>query len=116
MRSLKISLVLFALLLICIVANSLYIHRCSEQLSELTDAVAAGASTDRLEHFWRSNKRLIGLSISETYLDNVSRLIVSVKHNRAEGREDEVRKDLALISDTAESMRRYEELSIESLF
>ena len=116
MRSLKISLILFAVLLICITVNSIYIHQCTERLLVLTEEVSLGASTDTLEDFWRTNKKFIGLSISETQLDNISRLIVSVGCHQKSGQDKELKESLALLADAAQNMRRYEELSVENIF
>ena len=116
MRALRISLILFAVLLICITVNSIYIHRCTERLLELTEEVSLGASTDALEDFWHTNEKFIGLSVSEAHLDNVSRLIVSVGCYRSSGQEDELKKELSLLEDAALSIRRYETLSIENIF
>ena len=116
MRSLKISLILFAILLICITVNSIYIHYCTQRLLELTDEVAHGASTDSLVAFWETNRKFIGLSISETQLDNISRLIVSVGCHQKSGQDEELKESLALLTDAAQNMRRYEELSVENIF
>ena len=116
MRSLKISLTLFAALIICIIFNSLYLHQCSAHLSEAAATVKNEADVVELENFWNNNKQFIGLSISETHLDYISRLIISVKYNCKYQNTSELQKDLSLLADSAEDIKRYERFSIENLF
>ena len=116
MKSLKISLVLFSMLIICIIINSLYIYHSAARLSEAACTITDEQSINELENFWKTNKQYIGLSISETQLDHISRLIISIKCNYRSQNDSELKKDIALLIDAAEDIRRYEKFSIENLF
>ena len=116
MKSLKISLVLFVILVICIIINSFYIHRSADRLSEAARTVSDKESIQELEDFWRANKQYIGLSISEAQLDHISRLIISVKCNYECQNSADLQNDIALLIDAAEEIKRYERFSIGNLF
>ena len=116
MRSLKISLTLFAMLIICIVFNSLYISRCADKLLSQADAILVSRSTEELDSFWKSNKKYIGMSISEIQLDNISRLIVCIHCDIEQKNYANLEKDVALLCEAADGIRKYEKLSIENLF
>ena len=116
MKALHISLILFAILAICIVVNVIFIHRTADRLLELSSDVPTESSLAELEKFWESRKEFVGLSISEVHVDNVSRLIIAVRHAYESKNEFELRKNLALLSDAAEGIKRYERLSLENIF
>lgn len=116
MKALRISLILFWILVICIVSNVIFIHNCADRLLELSTAPPTEETLSELEEFWESRKEFVGLSISEVHIDNVSRLIISARHAYESGDKFELKKDLALLSDAAEGIRRYERLSLENIF
>ena len=116
MRSLKITIFLFSLLIICIIFNSLYIRRCSEVLEDSAEALLTGAQAEELEKFWEENRKYIGISVSENQLDNISRLVISAKYNQKHGDRAALEKDVALLMQAAEGLRRYEELTVENIF
>ena len=118
MRSLRISLALFAILLICIIINVIFIHSYADKL----DASASELSSPdeeklcRLEEHWSKNKKFIGLSISENHLDSISKIIVSIRCAYEAGDDIELKKNLALLADASDAIRRYEKLSPENIF
>ena len=116
MRSLKITLVLFSALVLCIVFNSLYIRRCADRISEMAEGIRMGEDVGELEDFWSKNEKLFGISISETQLDYISRLIISIKHNQIYKNTSELEKDISLLTDAVEGVQRYERFSLENIF
>ena len=116
MRSLKITLILFSILMICIIFNIIYINRCADILTEKADAVLRGEQARELRDFWESNKEYIGISISEAQLDSISRLIITVEYDQLHGSRQELKKDVALLTDAIGGIRRYEKLSIQNIF
>ena len=116
MRSLIITSILFLLLILCIILNSLYIHRCADQISAMAEMILEGNDAAQLETFWKNNRSYIGISISEDQVDNISRIIASVRINQESGNMPELEKDIAHLLQAAESMRQYERLSLQSLF
>lgn len=116
MRSFKITVVLFLILMICIIFNSLYIHRCADSLTEKAEAILNGGQTQELKVFWETNKKYIGISISEAQLDNISRLITVIDFNQRQGNRQELETNIALFTDAVEGMRRYEKISIQNIF
>ena len=116
MRSLKITVFLFSLLIICIILNSLYIHSCADGLENRAEALLMGAEAGELEVFWESNKKYVGISVSEAQIDNISRLIVSARFNQKHGNISDLEKDVALLIQAAEGLRKYEEITVENIF
>lgn len=116
MRSLKITLVLFSALVLCIVFNSLYIRRCADRISEMAEGIRMGEDVGELEDFWSKNEKLFGISISETQLDYISRLIISIGHDHRNGNTSELEKNIALLTDAVQGIRRYESFSLENIF
>ena len=116
MRSLSITVALFLLLIICIIFNSLYIHRCADRITEMATEILDGCEARELEMFWNNNKAYVGISISEAQIDNISRIITSIQLDQEYGNTPELEKDVALLLQAVESLRQYESLSIQSLF
>ena len=118
MKALIISVILFVLLIACIISNVGYIHTCADRLEILAGAMETPTDEElaALEAFWDKNEGLIGLSVSSVHLDSISKTIVSIRSAYEVGNKEELLKQCALLSDSANDVRRLEQLAIENIF
>jgi len=118
MRSLIISITLFLILTIAIIINVGFIHNTADYMSSAATALRTPTENELsdLENFWERNQEKIGLSISNTYLDGIGRIIISLRCAYEAGDIQEVQKNCALLNDAAEEIRRTERLSLGNIF
>lgn len=116
MRSLYISLTLFCLLIACVICNSIFIHHSADTILEYSTAPTDAADIDDLCDFWEKRRELIGLSVSEIKLENIDRIVVSIRCDFNSGDEASLEKDLVLLADAAEGLKRHERISLENIF
>ena len=118
MKSFSISLTLFMLLAVCMIANVIFIHDCADRIKQATEelSVPTDQKLCELEELWSSRKKYIGLSVSEKHLDNVSQIMIALRSAYESGDDGEFKKNLALLTASSDEIKKYECLSIENIF
>ncbi len=118
MKSLIISVTLFLLVALCIIINVGYIHSTADKIEKA--AVGLAEPTEEkisaLEELWKKNEGILGLSLSSTFLENVSKTVVSLRCAHESGDAAEYEKNRAFLFHCAEGIRGLERLSIENIF
>ena len=117
MRSTLISIILFSLLLCGIIINGIYVHNVSSQLTQYADKLSPQNENtlSELEDYWSTNKNRLGISISGAYLDGVEKTIISMRSAYDEGDEVEFRKNIHLLRQSAETIKRSERISLDAI-
>lgn len=118
MRSLIISVTLFVLVVLCVILNVGYIHSTADKIDNAAADLAEPTEEklSALEELWEKNEGLLGLSLSSTFLESVSKTIVSLRCAYESGDRAEYEKNRALLFLCAEGIRGLERLSIENIF
>lgn len=120
MKALIISLILFSLLIFCTVTNAVFINDSASFIADSAKKLQSCDDCDEtiseLEDHWKKNRPLIGLSIPHNQLDKISDLIISLRIAYSSGNTVEVKKYAALLSESADTLRRTERISIENIF
>ncbi len=120
MKAVPISIILFLILIICIVANAIFINESSSYLSDASNALYAKndreATLDKLEAFWESRRDIIGLSVSNLILDEADDVIICLREAERSGDEAEFQKYRMRLSDISKKVARAEKLSIGNIF
>ena len=121
MKSLLISLILFAVMLSSIAVNAIYINnvanKMNDLLAELPDIGEEGCSdaTRDICDYWEKNTPYVGLSVGYTIVDRVSEQAATLSACAACNDFFGFRTALALLRDAVGDMRRLEKFSIENL-
>lgn len=118
MRSLIISITLFSLVVLCTILNVGYVHSTADNIERTVTelAVPSEEKLSDLEELWNKNEGILGLSLSSSFLENVSRTIVSLRCAYEVGDMAEYEKNRALLLSCAAGIRGLERLSIENIF
>ena len=122
MKSFLLSMALFALMLLLIVCNFLYVNRTADRLLNLVDSLpsspddSALAPAEELSDFWQTRMNSIGFSVGYTVLDRVSEqaatLVCSAQYHDFFGYQ--LAKEL--LRDAVSDMRRLEQFSFGNIF
>ena len=119
MRSFIITLALFLSVCVVIFFNYNYINRVSAFVIDCVSDEAFNtnpkAAIEKLEHFWRDNSAVVGLSVGYKELDRMSDLIIDLRTYFELGNTAEVTRIRALIVETADEISRLERFDIENL-
>lgn len=121
MKSLYVSLVLFAVMLGGIVTNFVYINRTADKMTEMLDALPALTepacleATQEICDFWLEEADLVALSVSYTVVDRVSEQAALLVSCAACHDFYGYHSALALLKDAVGDMRRLERFSIGNL-
>ena len=90
MRSFLLAILLFALMIFGIAANTVYLERLCD---ELADAIAAlpdmpdqsTAAADRITARWTKARPLVGLSVGDSTLNRIDDLLAALRAHMAAG-------------------------------
>ena len=119
MRSVVISLFLFALLVFLTAVNVKFIGDSEKYIVSLAEEMANESGREdalsSLEDFWNRRKDIIGLTVSYTQLDRMSEMLVCARCAYDAKNEHEFQKYRALIIDAAEGISRTEKFSIGNI-
>ena len=104
MRSFVISAIIFSALLICIIANSIFLNRVSADIISIADGIAEDFSPhelDKLESYWENHKSIVGATVGYRKLDQVCEAIISLRAACESGNYSDARLHLVLLKDAA---------------
>ena len=119
MRSFIITSLLFAVMIVSITANAIYVSRTADRIKDHVESEefekAPETAMTALESLWEDNRILLELSVGYKEIDLISELILDLKHYVNEGNTEESKRIRILISDATDDISRLERLSIENL-
>lgn len=121
MRSLVISIVLFAILCAVITANFFYINNKVAELSGIVCELSFNNDdTERkisdFKYIWKKCEPIIGLSISYKEIDFLGETFISMSIAYKERNEFEFEKQKALLHDALDGICRLEQFSVMNIF
>ena len=120
MRSFIIALILFSILLICIIFNSIYVTKTCDTISELCLSVQRNedrqSSLSKILDIWKKSKPILEFSIRISETERMSDLIESLNSSVSSQNEAEIQKYCILISDHAKDIAQYERISLSGIF
>ena len=118
MKTLIASIALFAILIIIIIGNVLYVNHVTETIRHYTEQAYVGGSSEpveKLTRFWQVNKKYIALSVSHEHLDSLSELIIKLEGAYKAGNTAILETTKQLIFDDLAGITRFEKISIENI-
>ena len=121
MRSLIISLILFAVVCGTIVANGIYVTKISERISSLASELpersqeGAERAAAELSDFWERHRTFLGLGLGSSGIEHLNELIVSLHYAVSSKDEIEIARLCALIREQCSDISLHERLSIHGI-
>ena len=120
MKALPITILIFLIMISVIIINVGFINRTSRTMHSLLDNLDESSEREvgisELECFWKNNQSIVGLSISNTQLDNISSLVICLRCSYEEKDDTEFERYRALLYDAADNIRRFEKFSLNNVF
>ena len=121
MRSLIISLILFAVVCGAIVANGIYVTRISERIASLAAELpeqsheSAVRSVDELTDYWEKHRTFLGLGLGSSGIEHLNELIISLRYAVSDRNALETARLCALIREQCADISLHERLSIHGI-
>ncbi len=119
MKSLIISILLFALLVGAVAVNAFYVSSLCKDLSatatELISSQSRSTQLAELKSKWDKHRIFLDIGIRTSELERMNDLIEGLRASYAADNEAEFQKYCILISELAEEFASYEKISFKSL-
>lgn len=116
MKTLKISLITFSVLLILIIANCIYVQRVTDRLDSYISEIENEDFTsedcimliDNYNNYWKKNECILKFSVSNTIIYRASDLISSMRSYYENGEESDFRTTLGLLRNLNREIKKPE--------
>ena len=118
MRAFVISLCIFALLLLTIVGNCIFLHRTTRHMEEALRSLPVGTESEalsELEIYWKEKRTAMSFSIVFDEIRRMDELLIELRVTAQQGDEAAFSLSLAQAIETVDRMRRLERFSMEAL-
>ena len=119
MKAFWFSVILFAMIILAVALNGIYIIRVSEHLREYSDRLEKenpAALLDELQDYWEYNRRFLSFSMDAITIDEVEKIILSLQVSHQSNDRYEFEKYRVYLNEMAEEISRLERLDIENIF
>lgn len=119
MKAISATLILFALLIVAVITNSIYVRSVSQKIGNIAEDLKTAPSKEAisdLKSIWSKNKPYLNLSIRANEIEQMNDLIESLEASYNAQNEAEFQKYCILISELAEEFSHYETISPNSVF
>ncbi len=119
MKELKISIVLFILVILLVVVNAFYVNSTMKRLAALATEATKSASPEALSElfsYWETNRDIVSLSANLREIDSVTENLLSLKVALEEQDVDRINQSYVLLCNALDDVSRYERLSFGTVF
>ena len=117
MKSFILSAIIFAILIILVISNSIYIHHsCDEMLSlsanlTISDINGVKALCDA----WQKHKAIFSISIHDSHIDKITELTEDIKSAATQSNGAEFEKNIILLNELLDEVKKIEEISFQGI-
>ena len=119
MKALVATLVLFALLVGAVIANSIYVDSVCSKIKKSADELKSATQKEQLisslKALWKKSKPILSLSIRANEIERMNDFIESLEASHNAQNDAEFQKYCTLISALAEEFASYERISANSI-
>ncbi|MBO7310734.1 MAG: hypothetical protein J6U86_05010 [Clostridia bacterium] len=115
MKIFALSLLLPILIIALVVANSIYVNRTINTLTELARTLKqdrTAVSAEKLLSYWESHRAFIALSVSLREIDSTTENIICFKSACANNNDWLIEQSYSLLCNSLDDIRRYEKISL----
>lgn len=121
MKSFLGSVILFAILILAVTLNGIYILNLSERIGQYAERFERveedpTALLEELQDLWKQNRKYLAFSIDTAALDDIEKTILSLIVAYESGDSYEFEKYRAYLGEAAREISRFERLDIETIF
>ena len=117
MKSFIISIIIFFILIILVITNSIYIHKTTDKMLEMSNSLlpndAEGA--EQLSLFWQKHHLFFSISIHDAKIERITELTENIRSAATLGNGAEFSKNIILLSELLEELQKIEEISFHGI-
>ena len=117
MKAFICSMIIFSILLILIITNSIYIHKISDKLINQASSLSI-TDTDEIQglcSLWQKHKLIFSISIHDAQIEKVTELTENIKSAATAGDSAEFQKNISLLTELHEELKKIEEISFQGI-
>ena len=117
MKSFICSIIIFAALIILIIINSIYIHNTSDEMLRHANSLSTNdvKGAQELCELWQKHRVLFSISIHDSKVERVTGLVENIKSAATVGDSAEFKKNITLLSELLEELKKIEEISFQGI-
>ena len=96
MKSFIISIIFFSLLILLIIANSIYIHKTTDKMLELSNSLSPDdvEGANELCSLWQRHRLIFSISIHDSQIERITELTENIKSAATLGNGTEFEKNI----------------------
>lgn len=117
MKSFIFSIIIFFLLVILIIFNSIYIHKTADKMLMIANSLSLSDAkgTEELYSIWQKNRLFFTVSIHDSEIEKITELTENIKSAATIGDGTEFKKNIVLLSELLDELKRNEEISLQGI-
>ena len=117
MKSFIISIIIFAILTVLVIVNSVYIHISCDEMLALSSSITVNdvLGAKQLCDAWERHHSLYSISIHDSHVDKITELTENIKSAVTLGNDAEFEKNITLLSELLNEIKKIEELSLQGI-
>ena len=117
MRSFIFSTVILLILILLVIANSIYVHNVCNRMLNIASSLTSDDmyAAEELCDFWQKNRVLFSISIHDTHLERITELTENIKSAVNTGDGAEFSKNIILLSELLNTLKKNEEISFQGI-
>ena len=120
MKALVASLILFAIVILCVTVNAVYVCKTVSEISKLAQSILKSsddpAKINALKIHWSKHRDILELSINESRIEKMNDLIESLYAAHSAKNQPEIKKLCNLIIELCDELSQNEKISFSGLF
>lgn len=117
MKSLIFSIAIFSILILLVIANSIYIHTVCNEMLSISDSISVNDidATHELCSLWQKNRIFFSISIHDSHIERITELTENIKSAATVGDDAEFEKNIILLSELLDTLKKNEEISLQGI-
>lgn len=117
MKSFIVSIIIFSILILLVTANSIYVHSVCNKMLRISNSLQIEDidAANELCRFWQKNRMIFSISIHDTHLERITELTENIKSAVNTGDGAEFSKNIILLSELLDALKKNEEISFQGI-
>ena len=117
MKAFIFSIILFSLIILMIVGNSLYLHNICDEMREIisSEVLYSEEKAEKICEEWENHKTFFSFSVHEENIDRMDDLTQNLKSAIVQSNRAEIDKQIFLIHELLTEISKTEEISLQGI-
>ena len=117
MKSFILSIIIFAVLIILVILNSIYVHASCDEMIAISSAITPNdiAKAQTLCDVWKKHQPFFSISMHDSHVDKITELTENIKSAVTLGNGAEIKKNIILLNEILEEVKKIEEISFQGI-